>query len=205
MLNGPKLWDTICELGATSRLADRTNKPIFGRRYIRHDDDISEDVRWLTERLSKTVAERMLGIVTVLDSAMNNTSLILLFEVNGRKLLFPGDAQIENWEYALSKPGVVDALADVALYKVGHHGSRNATPRSLWDGFRKRSANPIHMGRLKTLLSTQAGVHGQEENHTEVPRSTLVDQLKLNSEFHTTQAIASDGEAAPFEDIVIQF
>ena len=36
-----------------------------------------------------------------LDDQMNNTSLILLFEVFGKKLLFPGDAQIENWSYAL--------------------------------------------------------------------------------------------------------
>jgi hypothetical protein len=32
---------------------------------------------------------------------MNNTSVILFFEVGSKKLLFPGDAQIENWSYAL--------------------------------------------------------------------------------------------------------
>ena len=36
-----------------------------------------------------------------LDGVLNNTSLILLFEVGGSRLLFPGDAQIENWSYAL--------------------------------------------------------------------------------------------------------
>ena len=44
----------------------------------------------------------MLGIVRTLDQAMNNTSVILLFEVGNKKLLFPGDAQIENWSYALN-------------------------------------------------------------------------------------------------------
>ena len=37
------------------------------------------------------------SIVRILDDALNNTSVILLFEVGGKRLLFPGDAQIENW------------------------------------------------------------------------------------------------------------
>ena len=37
-----------------------------------------------------------------MDDELNNTSLILLFEIGGKKLLFPGDTQWENWEYALS-------------------------------------------------------------------------------------------------------
>ena len=33
---------------------------------------------------------------------MNNTSVILLIQACDRRLLFCGDAQIENWEYALT-------------------------------------------------------------------------------------------------------
>jgi hypothetical protein len=66
------------------------------------------------------------------------------------KLLFPGDAQIENWAYALSEPtdlhGMKKLLADVDLYKVGNHGSRNATPRTLWDGFKHKSAKSATRG-----------------------------------------------------------
>jgi hypothetical protein len=181
-----------------------SGEPIFARRFVQPDDDHPEEVRWLTERMARAQAEQLFGIVTVLDSAMNNTSLILLFEVNGKKLLFPGDAQIENWEYALSKSDVVAKLADVDLYKVGHHGSRNATPRDLWNGFGKRSANARSRDRLKTLLSTEAGKHGQESKHTEVPRTTLVDELKHKSEFHTTQTLKA-GASVPFEDIEVQF
>lgn len=182
-----------------------TNKPLFSRRYVRQDDGISEDVRWLTDRLARTEAEQMLGIVTVLDNAMNNTSLILLLDVGGRKLLFPGDAQIENWEYALSHPKIVAELKDVAVYKVGHHGSRNATPLDLWNRFAKRSADPGRPDRLKTLLSTEAGKHGREETHTEVPRETLVEALKEDSDFHTTEAVGTGVDTAAFEDIVIPF
>ena len=79
---------------------------------------------------------------------MNNTSLILLFEVNGKKLLFPGDAQLENWSYALTEAQdtkkVRAMLADVDFYKVGHHGSLNATPRKLlWEAFKKRKGRKL--------------------------------------------------------------
>ena len=63
----------------------------------------------------------------------------MLFEAGGEKLLFPGDAQIENWQYALSKPEVRALLKETTVYKVGHHGSRNATPKTLWKDFSKKS------------------------------------------------------------------
>lgn len=73
-----------------------------------------------------------------MDSYTNNTSLALAFELTdtGEVLLFPGDAQIGNW---LSWAGVKfpaaggkavtgpDLLARTVFYKVGHHGSHNAT------------------------------------------------------------------------------
>jgi L-ascorbate metabolism protein UlaG (beta-lactamase superfamily) len=58
--------------------------------------------RWFRIRMRRLRAEMMLSIVRILDKQMNNTSLILLFETGGKSLLFPGDAQIENWLYALS-------------------------------------------------------------------------------------------------------
>ena len=74
----------------------------------------------------------MLQIVRMLDKAMNNTSVILLFRVGKESQLFPGDAQLENWQYALSREPDRKLLSGVNVYKVGHHGSLNATPKSLW-------------------------------------------------------------------------
>jgi beta-lactamase superfamily II metal-dependent hydrolase len=68
-----------------------------------------------------------------LDSATNNTSLVLAIEriATGEVLLFPGDAQAGNWLswQDLKWDGVTgpDLLARTVLYKVGHHGSHNAT------------------------------------------------------------------------------
>lgn len=78
-----------------------------------------------------------------LDSDTNNTCLALAFELGKSTdvLLFPGDAQVGNW---LSWEGLKwkvraghdttvvtsrDLLARTVLYKVGHHGSHNATLR----------------------------------------------------------------------------
>lgn len=79
-----------------------------------------------------------------IDGDVNNTSLALAIEVPGRHvLLFPADAQVGNWlswhdqDYP-SKPNVktgkgetaAEILARVVLYKVGHHGSHNATAKA---------------------------------------------------------------------------
>lgn len=150
------------------------------------------EVIWFRKRLDEARAGQMLSIVRSLDDQMNNTSLILLFEIGAKKLLFPGDAQIENWNYALSKPEVIAKLHDVDLYKVGHHGSRNATPRSMWALFDKRSTEDADPHRLKTMMSTLPGKHGHEKDHTEVPRKSLVDALEKESELHSTDALAPD-------------
>jgi beta-lactamase superfamily II metal-dependent hydrolase len=71
----------------------------------------------------------------------NNTSLVLAFEWGqpgkGKVLLFPGDAQVGNWlswrDQTYEADGVTmkadDLLRRTILYKVGHHGSHNATAR----------------------------------------------------------------------------
>ena len=74
-----------------------------------------------------------------LDNYTNNTSLVLAFEIDGAPgvLLFVGDAQIGNWlswktVSFRAQPGeepvsAADLLARTVFYKVGHHGSHNAT------------------------------------------------------------------------------
>ena len=124
---------------------------------------------------------------------MNNTSLILLFEVGTKKLLFAGDAQIENWLYALKtapdSAQVRELLADVALYKVGHHGSLNATPKTLWNLFQHKSEDPNFPDRLTTVMSTMAGKHGSSSRSTEVPREKLVSALTNQSKHFSTQQL----------------
>lgn len=174
-------------LGATgARFTAAGDVPFPGRDCV-DGARVPDYARWLRNHVRSVRAETLLGIVRILDRQMNNTSLILVFEVGGARLLFPGDAQIENWQYALAHPEYGKLLADTTLYKVGHHGSRNATPREgLWNHFAKRSAKADATDRMWSLVSTMAGKHGSTEA-TKVPRQTLVDALRRDTNFRTTQ------------------
>jgi len=162
--------------------------PVFPNHVVAKGTKLPASARWLAYRMQQAAQEQLMGIVTQLDKQMNNTSLILLFETANKKLLFPGDAQIENWSVALSKDKYKKLLADVDLYKVGHHGSLNATPRSIWGAFAKKGTAK-KAGRLTTVLSTMPGKHGSEQSKTEVPRSTLLMELKQHSELHSTHTL----------------
>ena len=150
--------------------------------------------RWFIRQLRTLRGQQLQGLVRILDKAMNNTSVILLFEVGGKKLLFPGDAQIENWEYALSMDDDLKMLEDVYFYKVGHHGSRNATPRTLWNNFAQKRAEGEKGARLQTVVSTMKGKHGHAESHTEVPRATLVKELTGLTDYQSTEKAAENKE-----------
>ena len=148
--------------------------------------------RWFVPRVRAARAHELLGIVRILDKEMNNTSVILLLEVGSAKLLFPGDAQIENWDFTLQKKALMKRLAGVTFYKVGHHGSRNATPKTLWNGFVHRSTKN-RPTRLRTVVSTMAGKFGKGKRHTEVPRTTLITALKTETDFFSTQELIRKG------------
>ena len=149
--------------------------------------------RWFVQRLKTLRGEQLLRISRAMDDALNNTSVILLIEAGSKKLLFPGDAQWENWEHALNKDA--ERLKDVDLYKVGHHGSLNATPKTLWAGFAKKSTDRDTPGRLNTVMSTRSdSKHGHRENRTEVPRDKLIRALKKDSLLRSTQELEQRGE-----------
>jgi hypothetical protein len=163
-------------------------------------EDLPMQTRWFVDRADRLNGNQLLGIVRVLDKAMNNTSVILLFEVGKKKLLFPGDAQIENWAFSLNDPEVMKLLSSVDVYKVGHHGSLNATPKTLWNHFSRRSRKTSAPNRLVTVVSTMKGKHGDPSRNTEVPRRPLVEALMAESKFHSTEFLESPKF---FEDIVI--
>lgn len=168
-----------------ARETGRRSRPLFPKAALA-DDPVG--TRWFRLRMKALRAENLLRIVRILDEAMNNTSVILLFEIGDKAVLFPGDAQLENWMYALNQTKYQKLLAKVRLYKVGHHGSLNATPKSLWGLLESRGPRGSPQ-RLKTVLSTLKGVHGSAERNTEVPRRTLVRALKKDSDHISTEDI----------------
>jgi hypothetical protein len=90
-----------------------------------------------------------------LDTHTNNTCLVLAFELiaSGRVLLFAADAQVGNWmswqntkwtlREGAAERGVTgpDLLRRTVFYKVGHHGSHNATLRAL--GLEQMTSNEL--------------------------------------------------------------
>ena len=115
-----------------------------------------------------------------LDKTLNNQSLVVLFTCQGKKLLFVGDAQWGNWESWLygravtdADPGISDSarsiLGSIDFYKVGYHGSTNATPIPAVGAL-----NP----QCVAMCSTATGAYGDPAKKTEVPRLALMDALE---------------------------
>ena len=185
-----EFWHFQAQAG---RRAARRGRLFSGAKtWGRGRKDLPIETRWFLPRLDSIRGEQLLEIVRTLDEEMNNTSLILLFQVGRSKLLFSGDAQIENWEYCLKKArnhkSIRRLLKKVDFYKVGHHGSLNATPKTLWNLFERKGVEG-QPGRMASMMSTMSGKHGKPERNTEVPRVKLKKALEENTNFQTTQNI----------------
>jgi beta-lactamase superfamily II metal-dependent hydrolase len=136
----------------------------------------------LEQAIRDAQPEMLFTAAKMLDGFLNNQSLVVYFTWNGKKLLFAGDAQAGNWLSWLSdldtptnEPSAEDLskkgaaiLADLDFYKVGHHGSTNATPII--------AVEAMGLG-VTCMCSTQADSFGKVENNSEVPRIPLMKAL----------------------------
>ena len=111
--------------------------PDFGPLYRTY---MAQDADWRRIDADWLLSAARLGLQ--LDNATNNTSLVLAIEFidTGAVLLFAADAQIGSWKswldlkWNLEDRGAgakavttADLLRRTVFYKVGHHGSHNAT------------------------------------------------------------------------------
>ncbi len=112
-----------------------------------------------------------------LDSATNNTSLVIALELaNGEVLLFAADAQVGNWlswqnlEWDVNHQKVtgIELLSRTSLYKVGHHGSHNAT---------LRDKGLELMSSLKVALLPVDQAVAKKMGWDRIPLTELVDRL----------------------------
>jgi beta-lactamase superfamily II metal-dependent hydrolase len=134
-----------------------------------------------TEQMLRSVMpDRLAAKARQADNTLNNQSLVVLFTFRGKNLLFVGDAQWGNWEnFLFGGPIGAGSSADLTaksksilgsldFYKVGHHGSTNATPID--------TVNAMRDGCV-AMCSTEPGQYGSTDRGTEVPRLPLVDAL----------------------------
>jgi beta-lactamase superfamily II metal-dependent hydrolase len=119
-------------------------RPFSARWQRKHSGLLSAKDRRALDRIAQAPAE---DLAFALDSALNNTSVVALFSYAGHHLLFPGDAQYGNWQAWLQDEGAGDILGSVEFYKVAHHGSFNATPKS--------ALEQMHTDHVAAMVSTQ--------------------------------------------------
>ena len=106
----------------------------FGAKWRLAGDEVAQRYGLSAEQIegvrsaNAAAAGDALSMVYRIDNAINGTSLVLLIEVGAVKLLFTGDAQWGTWQQILGDTRSRELLQGTTLFKVGHHGSRNATP-----------------------------------------------------------------------------
>ena len=142
------------------------------------------------------------GLALQLDGDTNNTSLALAFELpDGRVLLFPGDAQVGNWEswhadsagtkrtWKVGDRAVTaeQLLNRTVLYKVGHHGSHNAT-------LRERGLEMMTDPTLAAMVPVDVFVAHEKKRWMKMPFPPLLSRLEERTGGRVLQA---DRPASP--------
>jgi hypothetical protein len=173
--------------GGTPQFANELRP--FGDKW-RIDAEAGRALFRFTAREEKDLASQLEGgaarLAFALDSAINNTSLVLLFSVRGRTLLFPGDAQWGNWKSWLDGDSSDSVLEGVSFLKVAHHGSLNATPKS--------ALERMTTGGFAAMASTQT------KPWPSIPRIPLMTALSRKTRRHvlrSDQLRAAGGPEGP--------
>jgi hypothetical protein len=139
---------------------DWATSPVASRRWIFDHYYAATDVSGQQEQGYRRIDGVWTGaassLALKLDSDTNNTSLVLAFKLPDETfLLFTADAQVGNWlswhdqSYAMGDETLTapDILAKTRLYKVGHHGSHNATLKA-------KGLELMTHGELVAMIST---------------------------------------------------
>ena len=117
--------------------------------------------------------------IRTIDKAQNNTSLVFILEADGKRLLFPGDAELESWRILEQENSA--EMKPVDFLKVSHHGSHNGSLATVLDKVlpRENAANAT------VMVSTKSKVYGTVNP---VPdEDTMADLRERCSRFISTE------------------
>jgi beta-lactamase superfamily II metal-dependent hydrolase len=141
------------------------------------------------------------NLALAMQSATNNTSLVLAIELaGGDVLLLAGDAQVGNWlswqdcRWPQDNPKVTgpDLLRRTIFYKVGHHGSHNAT---------LKEKGLEMMQRLQTAVIPVDQEVARKMRWGAMPLQSLIDNLNKKTNART---LRTDVEPAkPMDGITV--
>ncbi|MBX3485158.1 hypothetical protein [Phenylobacterium sp.] len=190
--------------------ADLPFSPRFRRRESRTSKHLTERLYRAKEssrrRIDGEWLETAEHLAMKIDGDVNNTSLVLAIETRDRHvLLFPADAQVGNWlswhdqryprtASAVGTESAADILGRVVLYKVGHHGSHNATAR---DQGLELMTSP-HLAAMIPVVEDVAGEQKTRHNPTgwAMPFRPLAQRLE---DLTAKRILKGDGKRADEE------
>ncbi len=181
-------WDA--EAAATEAFS---TKPLFPGIPQWHPAMAPPRMRWFVDRINRLREDQILSLSRAVSSAVNNSSVVLLIEGFGHKLLFPGDVEMDGWSAIMQQAPARAALQDITLYKASHHGAGNGTPRSVWPLLRGRSALAVDVP-LYSMVSRQPNKYPDE------PR--FLDELATHTRMLDTSALRREGR--PHTDIELE-
>jgi beta-lactamase superfamily II metal-dependent hydrolase len=144
--------------------------PLFDPHFVMDDDELEQhpglaSARRQLGRLDRVDDEALLAAASVLEGAVNNTSIFFVLDVAGTHFLFPGDAQEGAWDHVLDDDEARALVQDAAFYKISHHGSHNGTPKRFVDEILHDGAHAmLPYGLVKRWQKT-------------IPKTALLDDL----------------------------
>jgi hypothetical protein len=144
----PPKGDRFFKLGAGGKPISVNAVVPFDKNWIVPTESIPSllSISTAEKKMLKDMLDNTTDLAFALDQALNNTSVVALLGYRGKNLLFPGDAQYGNWQSWMTKPEAETILQHIDFFKVAHHGSHNATPKSALDR--------MHEG-FAAMISTQ--------------------------------------------------
>jgi hypothetical protein len=125
-----------------------------------------------------------------IDSAENNTSIVLCLNWRGWRLLFPGDAEARSWK-EMDKRGL---LTPVDFVKVSHHGSvTGMLPGDLVDQVLPADGAPRYAA-LSAYPDLEKQDSGEQKwTYQDVPEREVLEELERRADLRQTVEVPDGG------------
>lgn len=134
----------------------------------------------LTSMRKRTSLDNLLAI----DKAKNNSSLVILLEWRGWKLLFPADAEKKSWRMMDHH----NQLDEVHFLKVSHHGSHTGIPPAeMLDKILPGESQRASDGRPRYAVVSTA-----PNTYSSVPDDDTLDELRQRCTLFSTKEDVED-------------
>ncbi len=163
-------------------------REFLDRHYLDADRSLGKEAGW--RRIDDAWLGAAAEFALALDSATNNTSLVLAIEIvdTGAVILLAADAQVGNWlswheqtwEVGGRKVTAADLLGRTVFYKVGHHGSHNAT-------LQKKGLEMMLSPDLVAFIPVDRAM-ARQKGWNEMPLPGLVNALQAKTKNRLLQA-----------------